>query len=321
MKPKAGKEWVIGLVVVVAIAFLIFGIRFMSGMSLLSSERNYYTYYSNTQGLQESADVQISGTVVGRVSKIELQKDLRVKVVFTIDKKLPLPVGSIAKLDASDLISGTKKITLLMTDNQEAYKDGDLVPAQDFSGLFEQISSDANPLLASVQHTVVSVDSLISAFTAFFNDENTKKHLNNSLANIDRTTADLSELVAALNHQSEAIAGVMKNLSSITANLEQNNGRINNTVDNLSEFSNQLAQTNLAQTLRDLEATSKNLKQVSDKLSTNDGTLGLLINDKELYENLNQSLKTVDVLLDDLKKHPAKYINLSVFGNRVKEVK
>ncbi|HET8574338.1 MAG TPA: MlaD family protein [Edaphocola sp.] len=317
MSVKAGKEWKIGLVVVIAVLLFIFGLNFLMGKKIFSSEDQFYTYYSNVQGLQESAAVQVSGMTVGRVSGIELQPDRRVKVTFTTNDDLKIPKGSFAKLAAADLISGTKIITLEFSDSNQYYPDGAMIPPHNFSGLLDNISENVSPLLTSVQHAVVTLDTLISSVNSLFNTE-TQKHLSNSLASLDQSLAQLAILSKSLNEQSRDLAAVLQNVNSITTNLAGNNENISHTLSNLNDFSSELAASDVQKTMQSLQEASANLKGITEKINTNQGSLGLMLNDKQLYNNLTQTLSSMDVLLDDLKAHPAKYINVSVFGRKAR---
>lgn len=317
MAVKSGKEWKIGLIVVVAILIFVFGLNFLIGKNIFSSENQYYAYYNNVQGLQESAVVQVSGMTVGRVSGIALQPDKRVKVSFTTLKSLKIPQGSVAKLDAADMISGTKIITLRLSNNSIDYADNATIPSEDFKGLMDNISQNVSPLLTSVQHTVVTIDTLISSVNSLFNSE-TQKHLSNSLASTDKALAQLAAFSKTLNEQSKTMAEMMQNLNSISANLAKNNNNISQTLGNINRLSGQLSSSKLDETLKNLQQTTDNLKSITEKINNDKGSLGLMLNDKKLYNNMTASLNSLNALLSDLKQHPAKYINVSVFGRKVK---
>lgn len=317
MSAKSGKEWKIGLVVVIAVLLFVFGLNFLMGKNVISSENEFYTYYDNVQGLQPSADVMVSGMSVGRVSSIELQADKRVKVEFTTDDDLRIPKGSFAKLAAADMISGTKVIMLELSDSSAVYEDGSLIPPKDFSGLLDNLSENVSPLLTSVQHAIVTLDTLISSVNGLFNT-GTQKHLSNSLASIDEAMGQLAQLTKSLNEESKDLAGVIQNANSITSNLDANSENISQTLTNLNDFSGKLASGDIDKTLEKLQATSDNLKAITDKINNNQGSLGMMLNDKDLYNNLTETLGSLDALLGDLKQHPAKYINVSVFGRKQK---
>lgn len=317
MSRKLGKEWKIGLLVAIAIALLILGLKFMMGSNIFSSENGYYTYYDNVQGLQESANVEVSGMSVGHVSKIELQPDRRVKVSFTTKKDLKIPKGSFAKLASSDLISGSKFINLQFSDSNVYYTENALIPSKDYAGILDNLSANVSPLLTSVQHAVVTLDTLISSVNTLFTVQ-MQTHLNNSIASLDESLGQLAELSKSLNKQSGALTGILQNTNSITSNLANNNENITQSITNLKDFSGKLSSAKIDETLSSLQRTSENLHAITEKINGNKGTLGMMLNDKKLYDNLSESLSSLDALLLDLKKHPSKYINVSVFGRKAK---
>jgi len=315
MAVKVKKEWKIGIVVVAAILMFVLGLGFLKGKNIFSSENEYYTYYDNVQGLQESASVQLNGLSVGRVSEIALQPNRKIKVTFTMSKDLKVPLGSVAKLASADLISGTKVISLTFSDSAGYLKDGAYITGQDYSGLLDNLSENVSPLVSSAQHTIVTIDTLVKSVNSLFNDE-TRLHLSQSMASLDLALKQLSALSQSLNNQSQNLSGVIQNANSITANLAANNEKINTTFSNLESFSNSLSQAHVDQTLNDLQAAAASLQGIVGKINDNKGSLGMMLNDKQLYNNLTATLSSLDVLLSDLKSHPAKYINVSVFGRK-----
>lgn len=317
MAIKVKNELKIGILVAAAIVLLVLGLNFLKGKNIFSSENEFYTYYDNVQGLQESAIVQINGLGIGKVSSIALQPDKRIKVAFTVAKKLDVPVGSVAKLATSDIISGTKVISLQLTDSTRFLKDGDFIKSEGSQGLLDNLSETVSPLLGSVQNTVITLDTLLNSVNNIINGQ-TRKHLNRSFAALDTALIQFAELSKVLNAQSQHLAGVIENVNSITSNLANNNEKINSTLSNLETFSTELTKGDIQQTLQDLQAASAQFKGLMTKINENDGTLGMLVNDKKLYENLTKTLSSLDLLLDDVKQHPAKYINVSVFGRKTK---
>lgn len=318
MAVKVKNELKIGILVVAAIVMFVLGLNFLKGKSIFSSENEYYTYYDNVQGLQESASVQLSGLSIGRVSGIELQKDKRIKVIFTLDKKVKIPTGSIAKLASADLISGTKIIDLELSDSvTSTLKDGSFIQGKDFTGLLDNLSENVSPLVSSLQHTIITVDTLVSSVNSLFNEE-TRRHLNQSMTSLDVALKQLSELAASLNNQSSNLSGVIANANSITSNLANSNGKISNTLNNLETFSNTLSGSEMDKTLSSLQQAASGLQGIVSKINDNQGSLGMILSDKQLYNNLTTTLSTLNILLADLKAHPAKYINVSVFGRKVK---
>lgn len=315
MAEKSRKELKIGIMVAVSIALFIFGLNFLRGKGLFSNDKQYYTLYDDIQGLQESADVRLNGLKIGKVDKIELQPSRKIKVTFLLQKDIEVPTGTTAELDAADLISGTKILNLAMTQEHTMIAEGGFIEGKASSGMFDNLSSQVAPLVETVNHTVVSLDTLLNTVNNIINDD-TRKHLNASFASLEVGLNQLSLLASQLNAQSGELAGVIKNANSITGNLADNNSHISATLNNLESFSTSLNKAPIQQTVEDLQKTAASLQSMVAKVNDSNGSLGMLLSDKRLYENLTNTLGTLDTLLDDVNKHPAKYINVSVFGHK-----
>lgn len=315
---KLKHEAKIGILVATTIVLFILGFNFLRGRGVFSSDKEYYSFYDNVQGLQESAVVQLKGLTVGRVSEIELQSDRSIKVTFLLKKEIKVPVGSVAQLASADLISGTKIINLNMTTNGNYIPAGGQIPGKASGGILDNLSDQVSPLVGVMQHTVVSLDTLLNSVNYVINAD-ARRHLNGSFAALEAGLKDLSALSAALNAQSKSLAGVITNANSITGNLANSNERISNTLGNLEQFSGSLRNAPVGQTLEKLQQTADQLQGIVSKINNNNGSLGMLLSDKKLYNNLSSTLGTLDTLLGDLKQHPSRYINVSVFGRKAKD--
>ncbi len=315
---KIKNEVKIGLLVAVTIALFILGFNFLRGRGVFSSDKEYFSYYDNVQGLQESAVVQLNGYAIGKVSKIELQPNRRIKVTLMLKKDVNVPRGSVAQLASADLISGTKLISLNMTNDPTFIPEGSEIAGKASGGILDNLGDQVSPLVGVLQHTVVSLDTLLNTVNNIINDD-TRKHLNSSFASLEIVLQQLSGLTTQLNAQSGNLTAVIKNANSITGNLANSNERISNTLGNLESFSTSLNKAPIQQTVEELQRTAASLQGIVSKINDNDGTLGMLLSDKKLYNNLSSTLNTLDTLLGDINKHPAKYINISVFGRKAKD--
>ena len=318
MAVKVKNELKIGIMVAAAIVLLVLGLNFLKGKNIFSSENEYYTYYDNVQGLQESAIVQLNGLGIGKVATIALQPDKTIKVTFSVDKDVKIPVGSVAKLATNDLISGTKVIALQLSDSSQYIENDNFIKGEGSEGLLDNISETVSPLVGSVRNTIITLDTLLSSVNSIVNGQ-TRQHLNQSFASLDTALRQFAALSKVLNEQSQNLTGVIENVNSITGNLAANNEKINTTLTNLESFSTSLNQGDIQKTLQNLQAATNSLQGFMKQVNDNNGTLGMLVNDKKLYDNLTSTLSALDILLEDVKKHPAKYINVSVFGRKVKQ--
>jgi phospholipid/cholesterol/gamma-HCH transport system substrate-binding protein len=318
MAVKARNEIKIGIMVAVTITLFILGINFLRGKGIFSSQKKFYTVYNDIQGLQVSAEVRLNGLKIGSVDKIELQPNRSIRVDFLLDKHINVPKGTVARLAAADLISGTKILNLEMTNDPVMIPENSLVEGKPTAGILDNLGEKVSPLFETVNHTVVSLDTLLNTVNNIINDD-TRKHLNASFASLEIGLNQLSLLASQLNAQSGELAGVIKNANSITGNFASNNDHINKTMNNLENFSTTLNNAPIQQTVDELHKAAASLQSLVAKANDSQGSLGLLMSDKRLYNNLSTTLGTLDTLLGDVKAHPAKYINVSVFGSKARQ--
>lgn len=311
---KISKEVRIGLLVTIALVVFFTGFYFLKGANVFSGEKEYYVFYDNVQGLQPSSQVQVKGMSIGRVSAIELNGDKKVRVTIAIPKSRAIPRGSLATLTSTDLL-GTKAIALTLSNNKEIAEENETLPSAIEGGIIDAISVEITPLLQDIRHAVGTLDTVLVGVNGVL-DAKAQENLRRSIANLDVTMNNFSQLSSKLNGESNELASVIRNANSITTNLAKNNDRIANILKNAELTTDQLAKAPIEQTLRNLQAVIDDLQSVSNKMKSKDGSLGLLINDKELYNNVNTSLNTLNGLMSDIEAHPTRYINLTIFGRK-----
>lgn len=314
---KVSKEVRIGILVTVSLLVFFAGFYFLKGANVFSGENEYYTYYDNVEGLQPSASVQIKGMSVGRVSKIELNGNEKVKVTISVSKKVKLPEGTSARLAAADLL-GTKVISLELGGGSGIVKDETTLPASIEGGILDNLSVEISPLIKDLRHAVNTLDTILISVSGVLNEQ-TQAKLASSIESLDITMKNFSELSTKINGESDQLASVIRNANSITSNLADNNQAITNIINNAKATTDQLANAPIEQTFKDLQSASNQLQGVIQKINSNQGSLGMLVNDKQLYENLTQSLKTLDLLIADVNAHPYRYINVTIFGRKNKD--
>ena len=311
---KFSKEARIGLLVAGAILIFFAGFYFLKGANIFSGENEYYVYYDDVQGLQASSPVQIKGLSVGRVASITLNGQSRVKVTIAISKKTEIPQGTVAKLTATDLL-GSKAISLELTNSQAIVKDEDTLSSAVQGGIIDAISVEITPLIKDMRHAVGSLDTVLSTVNGVL-DVQARENLKQTLANLDATMANFSQLSHRLNAESGELAHVIRNANSITTNLASNNERITRIINNAALTTDQLSKAPIEQTMKDLQNTIQQLQGVVNKVNSKDGSLGMLVNDDGLYNSLNSSLGTLNSLMADIQAHPTRYINVTIFGRK-----
>jgi phospholipid/cholesterol/gamma-HCH transport system substrate-binding protein len=313
------REARIGLLVAISILVFFAGFYFLKGSNVFSSEYEYHAYYDNVQGLQPSAGVQIQGLQVGKVSHINLnraQLGAPIDVVIAISKKTRLPRGTVAKLTSLDLL-GTKGITLELGTSQDLIDDGEKLPSSVEGGIVDKISVEVTPLLQDVRKVVNSIDSVLLSVNDIFNAQ-ARADLQLSIAALHSAMDNFNALSAKLNGQSTALAHTIQNADKITTNLANNNANIDQTLKNLRTTTDNLSQAPLKEAISNVDQAAANLKNIMRKVDNNEGSLGMLVNDKNLYGNLNKTLEELSKLSADLKAHPSRYINVTIFGRKAK---
>jgi len=313
---KISKEVRIGLMVAVSILVLFAGFYFLRGSNVFSSEHTYYVYYDNVAGLQPSAAVQLKGLQIGKVSNIELNGGNRVKVSLAIGNKIDLPKGTVAKLTSLDLL-GTKGISLDMGTSTEIVKDKETLQDAVEGGIVDKISVEVTPLLTDVRKVVNNVDSVLTSVNMIFSQQ-ARDDLQKSIAALHVAMDHFSGVSATLDRQSESVTRVIQNADKITTNLANNNESIDHTLKNLRTTTDNLSQARIQETVAKLEGMADELNTVMKKVNNGEGSLGMALNDKSLYTDITTTMKSLNDLVTDLKAHPSRYINVTVFGRKAK---
>ena len=312
---KISNETKIGVLAVVAVVALILGFNFLKGSTLFQHTKKIYAVFDNVEGMELSNAVQINGLTIGNVSAInESDKDLTrgIVVTITLKKDVHIPENSVGVIN-SGLISAAT-IVIDKGDATQYLDNGDTLQTKQKSNLFAQVQSSVNPVILKLGGTLTSLDSLIEQIGATF-DPRLKNNLSSIIANLAASTAQLQIL---LNAQTGALAKSLKNVNDFTANLAKNNDHVTHTLENVDRTTSNLAAAKIPETVESLQATVNELKGVIAKVNSNNGSLGLLLNDKHLYQNLEGTTRSLNTLLDDLRVHPKRYVNISVFGKKDK---
>lgn len=311
------KEAKTGLMVSVSVIVIILGTYFLKGFNLFSSDRTYNCYFENVQGLTPSAAVQIRGTVVGNVSEIQLQGKEKVKVVIAVDKDIKLPQGTTAALISPDLMGG--KVLRLDLGNSTTMLEKDaIIPAVVELGPLDKVTAQLDPVLTNAGNVMLRLDSIMQSIQAIFNDE-TRVNLQQSVASMESTMKNFASLSSSLNNESAQLAGIIRNANSITANVANNSKNIDAVMNNLRVTTDKISKAELDKMVNKLQLTLDETQILMGKINRGEGSLGLMANDKQLYNNLSTSMASLDRLLDDLKKHPSRYINIRLFGRAPKD--
>ena len=299
---KYAREIKVGLLAVVAIFLLYFGLNFLKGVNIFSSTNTYFGKFSNLNGLVEQSPVYVRGYKVGQVDKIvyDFKSDIPFVVTFSINRDIELPQGTELALVSDGLLSGSAlQLNIPIAPESELFASHDTLPTIVVPGLVENLQQG---LLTHVDSAVGRIDSLVAVVTAQLEGE----HLKNTLANVDKVTSDLrltSQDLKVLMHT--RVPNIIDNVDSVMTDVKI--------------VSAQLSALDLKATMGKVDGAVDNVNSLLESINTNEGTLGLLLNDKELYVSLNKTVGSADSLLVDLKAHPKRYVHFSLFGGKDKD--
>lgn len=301
---KYTKEVKTGILAIIAIVILIFGYSFLKGKNLLDSSRTFYAIYADVEGLSPSSPVTINGLKVGQVTKIGFLDERGLLVVtFNVESDFQFSENSLAQIYGGGLIGGKSLAIVPEYEQGNMAKSGDTLPSDIEEGIMELVNERLTPLQVKVERTIVSADSLLTAFNEVINPE-TRNNLKSSFEDLAETVRSFKSTAESLNN---IVAGNSVKIDNTLSNLEQTSG-------NFSKFSDSLAQVDVAAMSRDIEDAIANFEQLSQKLDNGEGTLGKLLTDETVYQNLESATRQMEQLLQDIKLNPKRYVHFSVFG-------
>ncbi len=315
---KVNREVKIGLLTVATVFLFIWGLNFLKGRDIFTRQVSFYAVYEDVSGLIESNPVSLNGVIIGQVNRIRFMPDGsgRILVENIIDSRIEIPQNSISVLTASSL-TGTREIIIQMGDSQQYISDGDTLSARSQPSLQDEVSQFVAPVKERTEALFNQVDSVMAVFQAIFSEE-TRTNIAHSFESIEQTLANLEatteKLDTSIDKETDRISNIIANAESISQNLKNNNELLSNAIENFSNISDSVASANLKQTLLSAENNMHELGLILEKINKGEGTMGLLMNDEQLYHNLESTSRQLEVLLEDIQKNPGDYIRISVFG-------
>ena len=292
------KEVRIGIAAIIALCVLIYGINYLKGIHLFKPSSYFYVKFKNINGLTKSSPVYADGFRVGIVRELYYDYNHPGNVVAEIDVEpdLRIPKGSSAEL-AAEMLGGVRMNLLLANNPREKYQTGDTIPGGLNSGMLGQVGD----LVPQLQKMLPKLDSIMASLNVLLADP----AIPATLHNIENLTANLS-----------ATSGQLQTLMS--NDIPQLTGKLNTIGDNFVTISGNLKEIDYAAAMQKVDSTLANVKMITDKLGSKDNTIGLLLNDPSLYNNLNATTANAASLLEDLRLHPKRYVHFSLFGKKDK---
>jgi len=309
---KITNETKIGIFTVVAITILILGYSYLSGNDVFSRSNKFYAVYNSVDGLSVSKPVLVNGFQIGRISKMVLRPDGRTVVEFKIEPQYNVPNNTNAKLISTDLLGG-KAISFEYGNSKVFAQSSDTLQADIQGSLAESLQ----PIQMKAENLISKMDSSLASINKIMNP-NFQKNVDrsftsiaNSLQTLEGTTKKIDALVGT---QTVHINGILSNAEVVSANLKTSTSHLDGISTNFQKFSDNLANSNIQQTLDNLNKATAEMQMAVGKINDGQGSLGQLINNGDMYKNLNAASASLNALLMDLKANPKRYVHFSVFG-------
>ena len=307
---KITKEIKAGILVLASISLFIWGYSYLKGKDILNNYKSFFVKYNNVEGLAETAPVTINGLVVGQVAGIKLQPNGEILVELQIKNNFPFSKSSVIAMYEPGLIAGRQLQIIPNFNDKNIAVSGDTLSSSIKKGLTDLVSDKLAPLQQKIEKMVVNADLLLTNLNEVL-DAKSKENLRNSISNLSKTL--------------EEINSVAKNANSILSN---NKGNIDKTLSNLnkvssdfSKISDSLSKANVTQVVNNLEKTLSNVDRIMQEVQSGKGSLGKMVKNDALYNNFEKTSKELELLLQDLRLNPTRYINVSLFGKKNKPYK
>ena len=311
------REVRIGFFGIVTLALFVICVNYLKGKDLFHRHRTFYAVYESTLGIEDAAPVSINGLLVGKVTAMRFVNDHSSKVLIelTIYNSVFIPANSVARIFSLDLL-GTKNVEIAIGDSKVPAQSGDTLRSELQLSLSDEVNKQVAPIKEKTESLLSSLDTMVNVLHSVFNTE-TRKNLiasfasiHNTMSNLETTSFNLDTLVSS---QRKRMEHIVFNIESITTNIRNNDQNISNILSNFSLISDSLAKSNIAGTLKNVNAVMIQVAGITEKINKGEGSMGLLVNDKKLYENLDKSASQLEALIEDMKANPYRYVNFSVF--------
>jgi phospholipid/cholesterol/gamma-HCH transport system substrate-binding protein len=318
---KINNETKVGALTALAITLLILGFNFLKGKSLFKTGSFVYAKVKQTKGLMVSNPVYIHGLQVGSVYELEeANKNIdTIIIAIKLTKDVNIPNNSFASIKENPL--GSSSMDIEVGDSRQYLKNHDTLPTLDNPGVLGEVKTKLLPVVDQVKVTIQTLDSVLRNVNTIF-DPYTKNNMRDVVANVNRITASLivsaASLQSLMNEQSGTLSKSMSNLNSFTKNLAGNNDKISATMANLETSTRNLSNADIDGTIGQLRVTVERLNTAVSKIDSKEGSVGRLLNDNQLYDNLAKTTRSLNTLMDDIRVNPKRYVSISIFGGKSK---
>jgi phospholipid/cholesterol/gamma-HCH transport system substrate-binding protein len=310
---KLSNEVKVGATTLLTIVVFIWLFNFLKGKDFFSSTAHYYAVYDKIGGLQESSPVEINGYKVGVVQAIEFidATSGRLLVEFSVDKNFKLPKNTVAEIVPVSLLGGMK-VQFVFGNGPGIFSYNDTIPGRLAESLVDKVETELLPVKEKITNLIVTLDSVISSINEVMNDD-FKKGLGKTIANLTSTTESLDKIIGSKEKELNA---TLDNVNKFTKMLSDNSVKMDKTFTNLEAITDTLAAADIYKSVSNLKASLEKTSLLIDNLNNGKGTAGKFLTNDTLYTNLTSSLESLNVLLQDMKANPKRYVHFSIFGKK-----
>lgn len=304
---KFSYEVKVGITALLTIIVFIWLYNFLKGKNLLSSSAYYYVVYDKVGGLAESSPVEVNGYKVGVVQSVKFldPESGKLLVTLSVDKGFKLPKNTIAEITTATLIAGMK-IQFIYGNGPGTYLSGDTLPGRLAESLISRVENELLPLKNKLSDLVVVIDSVISSIDDIM-DPQFRRNIKAGVASLSNTAKSIDE---------GELKSTLENINKFTAMLASNSDKLSSAFTSLESVADTLKEADIYSAITNLKQSLEKASQLLDNLNSGKGTTGKLITNDSLYNNLSNSLASLDLLLKDLKTNPKRYVHFSVFGKK-----
>jgi len=310
---KISHEVKVGATTLIVILIFIWLYNFLKGKDFFSHSAYYYTVYSNIGGLAESSPVEINGYRVGIVQKVNFvdAESGKLIVEFSVRKDFKLPKNTIAEIVPMSLLGGMK-VQFLYGNGPGTYEDGDTIPGRLAESISERVEKELLPVKDKITNLIFAIDNIINAVNGIM-DTDFKNDLRGTMSNLNSSTQSLNRIIGSKENEVKA---TIDNINKFSKILSDNSDRMNTTFKNLKTISDTLAAADIYSSVSNLKKSLEKTAIMVDNLNNGKGSAGKFITNDTLFINMTKSLESLNVLLEDVKANPKKYVHFSVFGRR-----
>lgn len=298
---KLTREIKTAILVISGLLLIIYLFNYLKGENLLDSSRTFYAVYDNVEGLASSSPVTISGNIVGKVQEIAFTEDGsgKLQLKLMVDDDFEFSKNSKAEIYETGLIGGKAIAIILANDGSDTAVDGDFLEGTIKAGLTELVNQRLTPLQGKIENVMVSADSLLKNINDVF-DKQTKANLKTSISSLNETILSFKNTSKSIN---SLIAENKEKLDSTITSFEI-------TSANLASLTDEMAKANLGQTITELQTTINSFKNILSGIEKGEGSMGKLLKEDALYNNIEGATKELEELLKDIKLHPKRYFRI-----------